>query len=111
MAIFLVLGTSRCEYCTRAKLLLDDEDIRYIYTDLDQVWKDWRTVFDDKDIISSGLPSERKRTIPLIFRVDDDGTVLSRYTESGQKWKFIGGFDSLNDSLKSNDSLKLDDDY
>lgn len=105
---FLILGTSKCEYCTRAKLMLEDEDILHKYVDLAQAYPDWREVFQHSSIVS--LLEGRPRTIPIIFRKlgggmgggmgdskgDSKGITLP-YAEGD--WQFVGGYNELRDLL------------
>lgn len=90
MSDILILGTKKCDYCTRAKVLLEDEDIEYTYIDLASVHSDWKAVFNDSTVAS--LLGDRRRSIPLIFRRSDNGVKLP-YAEG--TWQFVGGYDEL----------------
>lgn len=109
MSEFLILGTSNCRYCTQAKILLEDECIKYTYVDLSKFYHPdpWQKIFDE-DMLSN----ISQRAIPLIFKAAEDSAEtetststldLSKFT-NGQ-WEFLGGFQELEEwDMKNNSS-------
>ncbi len=76
---YFLYGISDCPFCVKAKQLLNDMDILYVYTEID---KDNKTFFLNK----MALKTNNQRTFPLVFHND----------------KFIGGFTQLDDYLAFN---------
>jgi glutaredoxin len=99
---YLILGTSKCDFCVRAKLLLEDENIAYRYCDLESILGDWRDIFK-KDLCHGS------KSIPLIFKeATGTNTSLEEIGYSGS-WRFIGGFNELRKEIIS--SSLSDDSY
>jgi glutaredoxin len=91
MSQYIIYGTNQCIFCTKSKILLEDEDIEYDYNDLDTIYPNWRDVFTDKkitDLIGN------YRQIPIIFKVSNNENT------------FLGGFEELQKDL-----VGLDNDY
>lgn len=78
--MFKILGRSepRCDFCERAKMLLNNKGIEYIYEDLN---------IDELDTLQEKFPM-LQLTVPMVFEVTDLGeTYIGGYTELGDKLK------------------------
>lgn len=87
---YTVYGTGTCPFCVKAKALLQDKRIEYIYVDISNNKAAYGDTFRNKGII----PADH-RTIPFVF---DKGT-------------FIGGFTELNKQLEKTELTALDEDF
>lgn len=80
--MFVVYGTQQCPWCDRAKSLLDDKSVSYVYIDLAED-VDAQKMFKEKCL----------RTVPQVFYGDT----------------LIGGYDNLKNYLDkpTDDSIPL----
>ena len=69
--MYLIVGRRNCEYCDKAKELLDSKEIPYVYVDMMET-QEKSVIF--KDIL---LTQMNQKTVPQIF-------------------KLVGGYDHLN---------------
>lgn len=122
MVEFLIFGTPKCSYCVHSKILLEDEEIEFLYVDLNLFYDDWKNALNDNEL-GSYINGQRK--IPLIFKKSTDGEFVlpekfkCDKTEGYDKtaavspdvhWTFIGGFNELKKDVNSRDII-LDDKY
>lgn len=70
---FTIFGASYCGYCTKAKELLEEHNIQYVYHDISDMNK------------LALVEYTKQKTIPMIF----------------QRTKFIGGYTELKKILES----------
>ena len=123
--LFLILGTSKCPYCQKAKKLLDNhqKDTSYIYVNLLLEYGDeWRSIFNDLKTLING-----QKSIPLVFQLKGGKAtrgwskevrelstselvqpeILSKYFD------FQGGYTELESKINAffATPLELDDDY
>lgn len=110
-ASFLVLGAKGCRYCSQSVMLLEDNEMRFIYLNLEQLFPsgEWRDVFSylSEDLING------QRKIPLIFKYTGQLLAISTGEElreacSRDGVEFIGGFQELEAFL---DTIDLSDNY
>ena len=72
---FTIYTKTKCEYCTKVKLLLEDNDIEYIAINCDNYLMNNR---DDFLSFIKDLASREWKTFPIVF--DDVGNVVGGYT-------------------------------
>ncbi len=70
-SIFLIYGTPDCSYCDKAKTLLTNMKISYIYNDLTLMYENWKDVFT---ILKPIIKGQTK--IPIIFRSGASSTTV-----------------------------------
>lgn len=74
---YIVFGKESCDYCTRAKALLDSNGIEYSYKDVTDA-DDLRLLLDLAEVAGIVV-----KTVPQIFIADD------------YKYNYIGGYKDL----------------
>ena len=92
--MFLILGTSKCKYCHMAKQLLDQ--IPYRYIDLEEMYPDWRSVFN---VLRPYIGSQR--SIPLVFKGCKEAVEEGNFGYL----RFVGGYADLVNTLQKDYNL------
>ena len=72
---FTIYTKTKCEYCTKAKLLLEDNNIEYIAINCDE----YLTNKEDFLIFIKHLVCKDWKTFPIIF--SDEGIFIGGFTE------------------------------
>lgn len=104
--MFLILGHSKCKFCTQAKELLDECNLEFKYEDLFLKYGEdnWKVVFSNL----KGRIKEQK-SVPIIFLSEDQETPVD-IDNLDERWKIIGTHQDL---LRYTDNMDLtiDDNY
>lgn len=85
---YTIYGSETCPFCVKAKELLNEKEIKYIYHDV----KTYGTLKEALDYLAN--LTNNQRTIPVIFKKD----------------KFIGGYDDLK-KIIDNQELRFDAEF
>ena len=114
--IFLIYGTPECSYCDKAKTLLTNMRISYIYNDLSLMYENWKDGFN---FLKPFIKGQTK--IPIIFRNGDSSTGPLPHTVQGEDnlnlsltWTHVGGYfelEALLDDMDSDLQSNLGDNY
>lgn len=88
---FTIYTKAKCEYCTKVKILLEDNDINYVVINCDDYLRNDRDEF--LSFIKNVVGKEWK-TFPIVFN---------------EKGYFIGGFKETREYLEKN--LNFDGDF
>ena len=80
--IYIVFGKESCDYCTRAKALLDSNGIDYSYKDVTDA-NEMKLLLDLAEMTGVVV-----KTVPQIFIADD------------YKYTHLGGYKELSETLK-----------
>lgn len=74
--MFTIYTKTKCEYCTKAKILLEDNNIEYLSINCDEYLMNNR---DDFLCFIKDLTSRDWKTFPIIF--NDTGVFVGGFTE------------------------------
>lgn len=77
--IFTIYTKTKCEYCTKSKILLEDNDIEYLAINCDEYLMNSREEF--LGFIKKTVGKDWK-TFPIIF--DDNGVFIGGFIETQQ---------------------------
>jgi len=98
--MFLIYGASDCQFCHKAKCLLNDSNMEFTYVNLTDMYQDgWRQVFTDLAHLING-----QTKIPLIFKSEPGvATSLVHKGRDLTGWTFVGNYFDLEDLLDNMD--------
>lgn len=109
--MFLILGTSKCQYCDKAKSFLNDNNLNYHYVDLIlELGDHWRSIFKALDKVI-----QQQKTIPLVFLeknpCGDAPSVPDLHpTYLMEHYDFLGDYNKLQDYVDNLD-ITIDNNY
>jgi hypothetical protein len=103
---FILYGTSACHNCDKAKQLLTNSKLNFVYRDIQETYpEDWRVCLLDLQLVIG----EKHKTIPLVFCCDESIPEPElKNIGSFQGWQFIGSYVHLEDFL---DNIDVGTDY
>ena len=107
--MFLILGHSECKFCSKAKSLLNESSLDFIYFDVMSKYKeDWRCIFTLlKDRIKD------QKSIPIVFynpNIIDLNLVIDSTEDINDSWSLIGTYTDLEVHI-STQEITIDEDY
>ena len=85
---YVVYGGKGCKWCCKAEFLLEDNELKYDYYDVEKKFGSKKAFFDE---FSSR--TNNKRTIPVVF----------------VNGKFLGGYTQLEQFVINNETLIAED--
>ncbi len=102
---FLIYGTPECSYCDKAKALMSNLKIPYVYHDLTSIYDNWKDVFT---VLKPVIKNQSKIPIIFINKQNNDGP--HPHVDLTSPWTFVGGYYELEAMLEDMD-LDLCDNY
>ena len=85
---YVIYGGKGCKWCKKAEFLLEDNELKYDYHDVDKEYGSKKNFFDQ-----FSTRTNNKRTIPVVFANE----------------KFLGGYTQLEEFVNNNETSIVKD--